>query len=355
MKRKQKIIANLYSRYATLIIIIIAVLLLVTLFVKAASRVHVLGATTDPVLLADMGDQQNPSPQPTEKVNTSTDQPSPSEALVDCLGPDGKHFTASFHDCQDINKQTGTFQFTPLSKPEETKTDGANKRTGEPTTVPIEETTHQNIETPQGHFEVQTEGNKGELNLETAGMHIEMKKEDNGSLKLVAHKSDGTEVQLQTNALDQINEVLKEKDVEVSTSSANGFAIKSPGAQAITNFPLSIDPTTKSLAITTSNGTTDVTTLPNQAVQNALQQGQLTNVLSTANQTTPTVTTGNNIIDLTELNNQPVYAVQGVANKNLLGLFPVAFRKTVYVSVKDGQIVQVQQSLLNQLLQVVSF
>ncbi len=371
--KKTVFFANPSSRFVAVIILVITILLLATIFVKAVSKVHVLGAATGPVLLADQGDQQdsnqsgdqptptqngdqqNPSPQPTGEVHTSADQKSPSEVLVDCVGPDGKHFTTSFHDCQDINKQIHTFQFTPLSKPGENKMDGANEPTGEPTAEPTREATHQNIETPQGHFEAQTEGNKGELNLETAGMHIEMKREGNGSTKIVAHKIDGTEVQLQTNAIDQINEALKEKDVEVSTSSAKGFAITSAGVQAETNFPLSIDPTTKSLAVTTPNGTTDVTTLPNQAVQNAVQQGHLTNVLSTANQTTPNETAGTNTLSLTELDNKPVYAVQGVANKNLLGLFPVAFRKTVYVSAQDGQVVQVQQSLLNQLLQALSF
>lgn len=367
--KKTRLLANLYTRYAIIIVIVLAILLLATFFVKATSRVHVLGASTDPVLLVDQGDQPDQqdtnqsgdqqgtssSPQPTEEIHNSTDQQSPSETLVDCVGPDGKHFTTSFHDCQNINKQTNTFQFTPLSKPDENKIDGITEPTGVPTAEPTGEAIHQSIETPQGHLEVQTEGNQGELNLETAGMHIEMKREDNGSIKISAHKADGTEVQLQTNAIDQINETLKEKDVEVSTSSANGFAIKSAGVQAETNFPLSIDPTTKSLAVTTPNGTEDVTTLPNQAVQNALQQGQLTHVLSTANQTTPNATAGNNTVALTELNNQPVYAVDGVLNKNLLGIFPVAFRRTVYVSAQDGQIIQVQQTSLNQILQALSF
>lgn len=366
--KKTKTRSNPYLRYAVIIIAVLAILFLLSFFEKATSKVVVLGSSTGPVLLADHGDQpdqpdtnQNgdqqgsaPTTQPTGEVrNSPSDQQSPAETLVDCVKPDGTHVTMSFHDCQDINQKLGqnTFNFTSLNKNDE-KSNGQP----EPSTEPSGEPTHVTSETTHGNIDMQTEGNKGELNLETTGMHVEMKREDNGSVKITAHKQDGTEVQLQTNALDQINESLKEKDIEVGTSSADGFVIKSAGVQAETNFPLSLDPANKSLSVTTANGTTaDVTTLPNQAVQNVIQQGALTNVLSTADQTTPNAAAGSNNLKLTELNNLPVYALQGVSNKNLLGLFPIAFRKTVYVSAQDGQIVQVQQSLLNQILQALSF
>lgn len=340
--RSSKKVNNTYRNYALVVIAAVAVFLLVTLFVKSISKIHVLGAATGPVLLADQGDQpdsnQNVSvtPEPTAEVR-HVDQ---GDATVDCVGPDGKHLTVSFNACQELNRERNNFHFTPLDKQDKPE--------------PVKQET-QNTERTQNRLEVQTEGNKGELNLETANMHVEVKREDNGSIKITAKKPDGTELQLQTNALDQINEALKEKDVEVSTASANGFAIRSAGVQAETNFPLSIDPTTKSLAVTTPNGTKVVTTLPNQAVANALLNGHLSSVLSTADQTTPSASSASNMISLTELNNQPVYAVQGVLSKNLLGIFPVAFRKTVYVSAQDGSVVQVQQSLLNQILQALSF
>lgn len=362
--KKTKIRSQSYIRYAVIILVFLAILILLSIFEKATGKVFVLGSSTAPTVLADQsdqpdtnqsGDQQGstPAPQSAGDVQNSTDQKSTSETLVDCIKPDGTHFTTSFHDCQELNQKMGqnTFNFTSLSNPDE-----KNNEQPEPSPEPSEEPNNNTLETAQGDLEMQTEGNKGELNLETAGMHIEMKKEDNGSIKITAHKADGTEVQLQLNALDQINESLKDKDIEVSTTSANGFAIKSAGVQAETNFPLSLDPTTKSLSVTTSNGTTaDVTTLPNQAVQNVIQLGALTNVLSSANQTTPNAAAGNNNLDLTEKNNQPVYAIQGVSTKNLLGLFPIAYRKTVYVSAQDGQIVQVEQSLITQILQALSF
>lgn len=346
--------SHAYVRYAVITTTVFSILL-VSFLIKTGNRVHVLGTTATPVLLAEdqptstpnedqHGEQQGstPAPQPTGDQNTQHQQSS-SDTSVDCVKPDGTHITTSFHDCQELNQKMGQdkFHFTSLSTPNE---DQQQKPTAEPTQ-----------ETAQGHLESQSEGNKTELNLESNGTHVEIKREDNGSIKITTHKADGTEVQLQTNVLDQINEALKEKDIEVSTSSANGFAITSVGVQAETNLPVTFDPSTKSLAVTTANGTKDLTTLPHQAVQNVLQQKLLTNVLSAGNQTTPNAIAGNNTVTLTELNQQPVYTIQGVLNRNLLGLFPMAYRRTVYVSAQDGAILQTQQAFFTQVLQALSF
>lgn len=377
--RKLKKHNSLYIRYVSVIFIVLVLLVANNFFVKAVSKTHVLGASTGPIFLADQGDtnQEDNNPvggnpdnsQPNQQDHTggitsaitprdNSPQQSSDNTQVDCAGPDGKHFTTSFHDCQDINQKmgTGTFRFTPLGTPQHG--DGNHEvQQPEPSQhpEPTEAATHESIQMPRGTLEVQTEGNKGEFNLESAGTHIEIKKEDNGLIKITARKADGTEVQLQTNAIDEINKSLEGEGVSVSTASANGFVIQSGGVQAETNLPVSIDPTTKTLSVTTLNGTEDITTLPNQAVQNALHQGGLTNILSTANQTTPNATSGNSTVVLTDINNQPAYAVQGVSGKKLFGIFPVAYQKTVYVSAQSGQTLQTQEALFNKILEAFSF
>lgn len=92
--------------------------------------------------------------------------------------------------------------------------------------------------------------------------------------------------------------------------------------------------------------------MPSQAVQNVLTQGLLTNVQSSANSTSGTPSA---VVSLTSLNNTPVFAVAGVSDKKLLGIFPVAYAKTAYVSAENGNVVQVDQTPLTKLLELISF
>ena len=210
-------------------------------------------------------------------------------------------------------------------------------------------TDHPSVVPPQGHFEEQREGNKNEINLETPHSHIEIKKQ-NGSVHISAHQEGENEIQSKSDGLDKINEALKDKDVKVSSTSGDGFSIESGQIHAETHFPLSVDPTTHTLTVTTPTGTKEVTVLPDQAVQNLLQH----QILSTINQSSGSGTT-TNTISLTQVNNQPVFAVPGQSDKKLLGLFPVSFDKTVFVSTQTGQVIQTQENFISKLLETLSF
>ena len=342
--------------------------------VSGATKVHVLGTSSGPILLADQGSGDSGSggsggsgssgggdtltsggssgssgsgssgsgSSGSGSSNTSGGSDSQTvtvggtsvsnDAQVDCVGPDGKHFTTSFHDCQELNQQWGhtNFSFTQLGLTQH----GPDVH---PTEVP--------------HTEVQQEGNKGEFNLETLNSHIEIKQEDNGQVSIHAKQSDGTEVELKNNSLEDINKMLEDKGVEVSTDSATGLGLVSGGVHASSNFPLSFDPTTKALSITTPNGVRTIAVLPDQAVNAVLRSGIMTHVESqNVNDQTATATA-----NLTELNNDAVFEVNGISEKKLLGVFPVGFAKTSFVSATTGQVVQTNESPLNKLLEIFSF
>ena len=95
--------------------------------------------------------------------------------------------------------------------------------------------------------------------------------------------------------------------------------------------------------------------LPGQAVQNILQQKILSNILSSANQTSANTAGANKTITLTEINNQPAYTVQGVSDKKLFGIIPMAYQKTIYISVQNGQMLQTQEAFFNKILEAFSF
>ena len=187
---------------------------------------------------------------------------------------------------------------------------------------------HQSPETPQSHPEIPVQGNKSETILQTPDTHVELKHQ--GS----------TEIQIQNNG----------RRVEIGSSSAGEFSLKSGGVKAKSHFPLSVNPKTNQLTVTTPAGPKTVTILPNQAVQNLLQK----QILSSVTQTSSSGAAANSI-SLTQVNNQPAFAVQGVADKKVLGLFPVSLNKTVYVSAQNGSVLQTQESFFNKILEALSF
>lgn len=197
---------------------------------------------------------------------------------------------------------------------------------------------HQSVEGPQGHFEMQSDGNQQEINAQTGGRHFEMKQEDNGTIHGSGQEENGS-----------LNLPNKGEMVEIG-SSAGEFSLKSGDVEAKTHFPLSINPTTNQLTITTPAGTKTVSVLPNQAVQNLLQK----QILSSITQTSSSGAAANTIT-LTQVNNQPAFAVPGVTDKKFLGIFPASYDKTVYVSAQNGSVLQTQESFFNKILEALSF
>ncbi len=363
-KPKNNTQAVLFVRYTTISLGILIALVSLKLLFAASTTVHVLGASTGPSLLAQGDDveaetdSQNsehsvpsqsieqPNHQTSDSSNTGTDNPADSK--VDCVGPDGRHFVTSFHDCQELNTKWGrtSFHFTKVTTSAK-NTDSENHSGKKPSTLPI----------PTGtlHLEFEKDATKGQLNLEQPGSHIEIKN-DNGKLHISEKKEDGTEVELdQEDALSQINDKLKERDIEIGSGSATKFAFRSGKVETRTNFPLSVDPITGQLTVTTPSGTHAVTILPQKAVQNMLDSKVLTNVLSTGDDTTASAEAANNVISLTEVDNKPAFEINGVTDKKVLGIIPVAFSKTVFVSPEDGQVIKTSQSAFDKLLELISF
>lgn len=371
-KRKAHHTTNPFTYIVSGILALLVLSLLVSgKLYSSISKTHVLGASTS-IYFADNNtdgnNQQNDQPNTTNAVTPQPDHPdqpsvsptnqenaapiptpSSNDSLVSCVGPDGRQFTTSFHNCQELNQEWGksNFNFTPLGN---TSRQTPPSDQTEPSVTPEVQPT----EIPQGKLEVQTEGNKGELNLQTQGLQLEIKREDNGQVSIHAHQEGGQEIQLQTDALAAVNQALKDQEVEVGTTSANDLAITSHDVAAHTQLPISIDPTTHTLSITTPNGNTQsLNVLPDKAVQSLITANILSNVLSQSSTTSGTGS-AQTVIGLTTVNNQPVFEVQGIKEKHLLGIFPVAFQKTVTLSATTGQIINTQESLLNTVLEALS-
>lgn len=254
--------------------------------------------------------------------------------MVDCVGPDGKHSRATFGSCSNFNKawNNTNFSFTVIETPK-------------PLPSPKQEKPEIKIERPE-RLEVKTR-EKTKINLGTGGVKVEVETED-GKVKIKAKKADETEVELENEneALEDLNEELKKDDVHIGTI-AGGLVLKRGEIEAETHFPLLINLATHELTVTTPAGTKTVTVLPDQAVQNLLSRNIVDRI--------ETASPGAQKVELTEVENQPVFAVKGIDDKRLLGFIPVAVRKTAFVSVQNGAVVRTDETPLDRLLDLLSF
>ncbi len=125
-------------------------------------------------------------------------------------------------------------------------------------------------------------------------------------------------------------------------SGKNKFEFQQEGAKfsVESDFPLSVNPATRELTITTPAGAKVVAILPQQAIDNMLTAG----IVST--------TTG---VDLkTESDGSLSYDIDGTKNEKLLGVFDVAIPKNLIVSAQTGQVLTMNQSTFSKILDFLS-
>nr|MBI5455408.1 hypothetical protein [Candidatus Levybacteria bacterium] len=194
---------------------------------------------------------------------------------------------------------------------------------------------------------VRTEENKTKIKLDSKGGSFELESE-NGKLKIKAKEQDGTELKLEDESLDDINDALEEEGIHVASTSGNNLRIRRGLFEAETHFPLSINPTTNQLTVTTPAGVKNVAVLPDQAVANLLKGKFIDTVASGSATENPTG------IKLGLLGNNPVFQITGIDEQKLLGFIPVSVNKTSFVSAQNGQIIKIDETLFNRLLDLLS-
>lgn len=164
-------------------------------------------------------------------------------------------------------------------------------------------------------------------------------------------KSGENETELENEAEnDAVNEVeaeLEKEDVKVATAPGQ-IALVNKRAGALTNFPLSINPTTRQLTVTTPVGSKVVAVLPQKAIDNMLAAHVMDDVTSEK--------ADNNLASIQDLVQMEVengvlgYKIKGTKNHKLLGIIPFKTGVDAFVSAENGQVVQTQESLLAKIL-----
>ena len=213
-------------------------------------------------------------------------------------------------------------------------------------------------ETPDG-VKVKTkveDSGATKVEIESEGIKFKFEEED-GELKLRVRDEEGNEIRTseRLRELSELEEELEDEEIEISSEDGE-LEIEHNAIRARTNFPLSIDPVTRELIVTTPAGEKTVAVLPDAAVANLLINGFLTRVASPSAGGSEATTSGTvaSSVELKLAGNNLVYEVDGVKEHRVLGLIPVLLPRTVAVSARTGVVLSQSQSWLTGLIDLIS-
>ena len=147
-------------------------------------------------------------------------------------------------------------------------------------------------------------------------------------------KSTQQSFEMQTASGDQVH-------VEMSPEKTQ-MEIKNNGVAAAVSMPLSVDPASKKLMVSTPVGDQTLESMPDEVVNNLRKDNQIGEQSKVQ-------------IKLQVDNGKITYNVQEVAQKKVAGIIPVTLVKNLNVADGTGQVLSVQESFLTKLLSLISF
>ncbi|MDP3733355.1 MAG: hypothetical protein Q8Q91_02320, partial [Candidatus Daviesbacteria bacterium] len=177
---------------------------------------------------------------------------------------------------------------------------------------------------------------------------------ENGKVKIetkIKEAENENETELENEAEDEaIKEVEKElekEDVKIATAPGQ-IALVNKKVGALSKFPLSIDPKTRQLTVTTPAGVKVVAVLPQAAIDNMLAAHIMDDVISEkANNSLASIP---DLVKLEVENGVLGYKVKGTKTHKLLGFIPIKSKVETFVSAENGQVVKTSQSFLGRIL-----
>lgn len=121
----------------------------------------------------------------------------------------------------------------------------------------------------------------------------------------------------------------------------NKFELKHKGTIATTSFPISIDPETNTLSVTTPAGTVVIKTLPSRAIEMMLSSGLADKVTQAEIIENPKPGPGESLVAI---------EVSGSKQKKFLGLFNVSAPLRIRVDAQSGETLDIERPLVFRLL-----
>lgn len=276
---------------------------------------------------------------------------------------------------EESQKHSAEVQNEAIKKTTEEQKNNDNKSTST-TSNSLQNGTKIEVEKEKGKVKIKTKNEQTGLESESEVENgkektkikigdIKIEYESEGDKVVTKFKDEnGQELELEASEeakiLDDAKNELEDDDIKIATGSAQtGFVQK--GRRVRTNFPLSINPTTGELFVTTPSGVKVVTILPQEAVDNMIKAGVLTRLDepqipstpgSTSSASAPSVESAP--IEITEVNNTPAYVISGVKEQKMFGFIPVDIKIKTFVSTADGSLIEIQEGLFSRILDLIS-
>ncbi|MBI2405645.1 hypothetical protein HYV21_01175 [Candidatus Microgenomates bacterium] len=220
--------------------------------------------------------------------------------------------------------------------------------------------------TPKPEEENEAEGGETRIEVRTTnrgtgtetGTEVRIRTEE-GRVRLeVSTPSGQTEMDVTEMEGDIVRIREREEEQEIRIRARNGrIEIRQRGVGALTNFPVSVNPETNELTVTTPSGTRVVTILPSVAVANILQSNIMDRILTTLTPTpspatSPEPTSASEAgeleeaeqeIELEEEGGVVVFKIRGIKDARFLNIFPTQTPVTALVSVQTGEVLSVER------------
>lgn len=148
-------------------------------------------------------------------------------------------------------------------------------------------------------------------------------------------------------AVDQAEAELEDEDIKIATAPGR-IALVNKRVGALSNFPISIDPTTRQLTVTTPAGIKVLTVLPQKAIDNMLAAKVMTDVVG--EKSDDELASIPSLVKLEVKDGVLVYKAKGTKTHKLLGFIPIKTGVEAFVSAENGQVVESIDSLLGRIL-----
>lgn len=257
------------------------------------------------------------------------------------------------------NSDSGSSESKDGDKSDSGSSGSQETKTTTPEGVRIETKTKEDKQKTEVRFgegeKIKTEVKEGRTRIDVYSGGVKVRYEiRDGRVTIKAKTEEGAGVPEQE--LFKIVDRVDKSGIKIATAGGEILVARNQ-VGALSNFPLQVDLNTNQLIVTTPAGQKVVTILPDQAVQNMLAANVINRLGAPALATaalTEKVASISGVVQLGLQNNVPVYEIPGIRDFRLLGFIPVSRPVTAIVSAETGQLVNTEQSLLTQMIDLLS-
>ena len=211
-------------------------------------------------------------------------------------------------------------------------------------------------------LEIKIKENKARYLMKKDGQKIRIDARDGQTRVRIENKmEDGVESE---DEVELENEIEDEQEIEIEPGAEaentrlrvlrSKAIIERLRARAITSAPLTVDPETNTLSITTPRGDVKVVVLPDAAIQKLIENNIVDEIVSEPNDSeTESATAGEEEKDTVRLESEdesPVYKIAGIKRLKFLGLVPFESKIDTTVSAETGEVLERKQERLKRFL-----